>query len=102
GLRQMAETVTAVRDLRRVSAQLAMGVNRCERRMLSGVRRQHHVEKVLGRENVFFIGEDPMILQAANAGIPMVISDAGRKTSKEIASLATFCAAVKSTRSSAV
>jgi pilus assembly protein CpaE len=101
-LRQMAETVTAVRDLRRVSAQFAMVVNRCERRMLGGVGRRHHVEKVLGRENVFFIGEDPMIVQAANAGTPMVQSDAGRKTSKEIASLATFCAAVKSTRSAAV
>jgi pilus assembly protein CpaE len=98
GLRQMAETVTAVRDMRRVSAQFAMVVNRCERRLLGGVGRRHHVEKVLGRENVFFVGEDPMIVQAANAGTPLALSDAGRKTSKEIARLANFCAAVKSTR----
>jgi pilus assembly protein CpaE len=101
-LRQMAETVVAVRDLRRVSAQFAMAVNRCERRMVGGVGRRHYVEKILGRENVFFIGEDPMIVQAANAGTPMVLSDAGRRTSKEIASLASFCARVKSTRSATV
>ena len=102
GLRQMAETVTAVRDMRRVSAQFAMVVNRYERRMLGGVGRRHHAEKVLGRENVYFIGADPMIVQAANAGTPLAQSDAGRKTSKEIECLANFCATVKSTRAATV
>jgi pilus assembly protein CpaE len=98
GLRRMAETVTAVRDMRRASTQLAMAVNRCERGLFGGLGKRHQVEKVLGREQVFFIGEDPMIAQAANAGTPLASSDPRSKTSKEIAALAAFCAALKSTR----
>jgi pilus assembly protein CpaE len=98
GLRQMAETVTAVRETRRAGAQYAAVVNRCTRALFGGVERRHHVEKVLGREKIFFIGEDPMIVKAVNAGTPLALSDPGRKTSKEIAGLAAFCANVKSTR----
>jgi len=98
GLRQMAETVTAVRETRRVSAQFAVVINRCERRLLGGVERRHHVEKVLGREKMFFVGEDPMIVQAINSGTPLGLSDPSRKTSKEVAEVAAFCADVKSTR----
>jgi len=94
----MAETVTAVRETRRVSAQFAVVINRCERRLLGGVERRHHVEKVLGREKMFFVGEDPMIVQAINSGTPLGLSDPSRKTSKEVAEVAAFCADVKSTR----
>jgi pilus assembly protein CpaE len=98
GLRHMVETVTAVRETRRAGAQYAVVVNRCTRALFGGVERRHHVEKVLGREKIFFIGEDSMIMQAVNAGAPLALSDAGRKTSKEIAALAAFCAQLKSTR----
>jgi pilus assembly protein CpaE len=98
GLRHMVETVAAVRETRRAGAQYAVVVNRCTRALFGGVERRHHVEKVLGREKIFFIGEDSMIMQAVNAGAPLALSDAGRKTSKEIAALAAFCAQLKSTR----
>jgi len=98
GLRQIAETVTAIREMRRSAGQVAVAVNRSGRRLLGGIERRHHVDKVLGREKVFFIGEDPVMVQAVNAGTPLATSDAGRKTSKEIALLAAFCASLKSTR----
>lgn len=94
----MAETVTAVRETRRAGAQYAVVVNRCARTLLGAVERRHHVEKVLGRDGVFFVGEDPMLVQAANAGTPLTLSDPGRKTCKEIAALAAFCADLQSTR----
>jgi pilus assembly protein CpaE len=97
GLRQMAETVIAVRDTRRVGAQLAVAVNRCKRRTFGGFERSHHVEKVLGREKVFFVGEDPMLLEAANAGTPLTLSGASTAAGKEIARIAAFCVDLKAT-----
>jgi pilus assembly protein CpaE len=101
GLRQIAETVTAVRDARRPGVDSAIAVNRCGRRMLGGIERRHHIEKVLGREKTFFVGEDPMLVRAINAGTPLAISDPGSKASKEVAALAGYCAAVRSTRTPA-
>jgi pilus assembly protein CpaE len=98
GLRRMAETVTAVRDLRRASTQPAIAVNRCERGVFGGLGRRHQVEKVLGRDNVFFIGEDRMLARAADAGTPLATSDPRSKSSKDIGALAAYCAALKSTR----
>jgi pilus assembly protein CpaE len=98
GLRQMAETVTTVRDMRSVNAHLAVAVNRCRRRAFGGIERGHHVEKVLGREQVFFVGEDPAVLQAANAGTPVMLSGATTAVGKEIVRLAAFCADLKPAR----
>src|SRR5262249_31373878 len=100
GLRRIAETVTAIREMRRSAGQGQVGVavNRSGRRLLGGIERRHHVGKVLGREKVFFVGEDPVLVQAVNADTPLAMADAGRKTSKEIAQLAAFCASLKSTR----
>jgi pilus assembly protein CpaE len=98
GLRQMAENATAIRDMRRVSAQFAVAVNRCERRLLGGIERRHHVEKIFGREKIFFVAEDPLILQAANTGMPSALTGPAGKANKEIAGLATFCAELKSAR----
>jgi pilus assembly protein CpaE len=101
GLRQIAETVTAVRDARRPGADFAIAMNRCGRRMLGGFERRHHIEKVLGREKTFFVGEEATLVRSINAGTPLAISDPGSRTSKEIAALAGFCAAVRSTRAPA-
>jgi pilus assembly protein CpaE len=101
GLRRMSETVLAVRDIRRAASQFAVVVNRSERGLLGGFERRHHVEKILGREKVFFIGEDPKLVEAANAGAPLALSDPGCRASKEIATLAAFCEGVKSTRAAA-
>jgi pilus assembly protein CpaE len=101
GLRRMAETVVTVRDIRRAASQFAVVVNRCERGLLGGFERRHHAEKILGREKVFFIGEDPKLVEAANAGTPLALSDPGCRASKEMAALAAFCEGVKSTRAAA-
>ncbi len=49
GLRQTAETLAAVREIARASAQVAIAVNRCQRRFWGGVARRQHVERVLGQ-----------------------------------------------------
>jgi pilus assembly protein CpaE len=98
GLRQTAETLAAVRETVRASAQVAIAVNRCQRRFWGGVARRHHGERVLGRKNVFYIAEEPMVLESINTGTPMALSKGSGSIGRDIAALADFCANVKSLR----
>jgi pilus assembly protein CpaE len=98
GLRQTAETLAAVREVARTSGQIAIAVNRCQRRLWGGVARRHHVESVLGRENVFYIAEEPRALESINAGTPMALSKGTGSIGRDITALAAFCANVKSLR----
>ena len=102
GLRQTAETLAAVRNAARASSQIAVVVNRCRRRLLGGIARRHHVESVLGREKVFYVGEDPMVLESVNAGTPMALAKSARAIGKDIAAIAAFCAGLKSLRAPAI
>lgn len=72
-----------------------MAVNRCERRVLGGIARQHHVESVLGRENIYYIPEDPNAMEAVNTGTPMGQGRSTRGFGKGIAALAGFCAGAR-------
>ena len=98
GLRQMAETLSIVRDSCRASSQIAVVVNRCEHRLIGGIVRRHNVEKVLGREKVFYVREDSMIAQGGDTGIPMTLTNISSKTAKEIALLGQFCASLRSSQ----
>ena len=98
GLRQIAETLAAVREAARASGQIAIAVNRCQRRLWGGIARRHHVDSVLGHENVFCIAEDPMALESINTGTPMALSKGNRSAARDIAALAGFCANVRSLR----
>jgi pilus assembly protein CpaE len=98
GLRQTAETLAAVRETARPSVQIAIAINRCQRRFWGGVARRHHGERVLGRKNVFYIAEEPMALESINTGTPMVLSKSTGGIRRDIAALVDFCANVKSLR----
>jgi pilus assembly protein CpaE len=98
GLRQLAETMAAVRDARPAAGQLAVVVNRCARGLMGGVARRRHVEKVVGRQQVFYVRDDPAVLQSINTGTPMALTSASSKSSKEIALVGEFCAGLKSSR----
>lgn len=97
-LRQAVETIAKVREAAGPGAQVAAAVNRCERHVLGSIVRRRHVETVLGNERVFYIGEEPMALQSVNAGAPMSLTNSFRRIGKDIAALATFCAELKSRR----
>ena len=98
GLRQAADTLVAVRDNARASSQIAIAVNRCQRRLLGGIARRDHVETVLGRENIFYVSNESMALESINTGIPMTMNNANRMINRDIAALATYCANLKSLR----
>jgi len=97
-LRQIAETLTLIRGSVSPTAHIGVALNKSERTILGGVARRHHVKKVLEDEQVFFIAHRAEAIESANMGIPMMLGPAARKIHKELAGLAEFCAAVKSTR----
>ena len=97
-LRQAVETIATVREAAGPDAQVAAAVNRCERHVFGSIVRRGHVETVLGNERVFYVGEEPMALQSVNAGAPMSLTNSYRRIGKDIAALATFCAELKSRR----
>jgi pilus assembly protein CpaE len=95
-LRQVAETLEAVRGAKRKEAAIAVVINRCKRRIIGGFAHRQHVEAVLGGQKLFYIGDDSAALESANTGRPMISSAASRKTKAEFSTLALFCAELKS------
>jgi pilus assembly protein CpaE len=99
GLRQIAETLTAVRESAGAGGQIAIAVNRCQRRLWGGIARRHHVARVLGGENVFYVTEESAAVESINAGTPMMLAKGTGPIAGQISALAAFCASLKSRRS---
>jgi pilus assembly protein CpaE len=96
GLRQVAETLTAVRAVERVPAKIAVALNRCEHHLVGGFARRHHVKNLLASEEVFFIRADvENAVQSVNTGIPMAAQGQGGKMSKDIVSIAQLASEAK-------
>jgi pilus assembly protein CpaE len=97
-LRQISETLNLIRTSISPTAQIGIVLNKSERTLLGGIARRQHVKKVLEDEQIFFIGYRAEAIESANMGVPMMLGPAAGKIHKELAGLADFCAAVKSTR----
>jgi pilus assembly protein CpaE len=94
GLRQVAECLAEIRAGMQAPEQVAIAINRCERKLIGGVARQRHVESVLADEKVFYIGEEPAALQSVNTGVPMMLAKSSSALQKEIAAIASFCSEI--------
>ena len=96
GLRQVSETLAAVRAVDRVPAKVAVVLNRCEYRLVGGFARRHHVKNLLSSEEVFFVREETeSAINSVNTGIPMAVQGQS-KVSKDIAPIAQLAADAKS------
>ena len=73
-------------------------MNRCRRRFMGGIRHRRHVETVLGDEQVFYVGEEPVALESINTGTPIGLNKSSGAFVKDISALATFCGGLKSSR----
>ena len=94
-LRQIAETLAAVRAVERPPSKTSVVLNRCEYRLVGGFARRNHVTNLLGSEQVFFVREEAEnAVQSVNTGIPMAIQSVG-KVSKDIAAIAQLAAEAK-------
>ena len=96
GLRQVAETLTAVKRVERVPAKIAVVLNRSEYRIIGGFARRNHVKNLLGDEEVFFVREAAEnAVQSVNTGIPMTAQGGGRSVGKDIAPISRLAAEAK-------
>ena len=94
-LRQISETLGAIRSSRPESGPVAVAINRCEQGLLGGVARRNHVKSVLPNEAIFFIRDyKNTIVESINTGIP-VSPRGNRRMVREIAAVTSFCLGLK-------
>jgi pilus assembly protein CpaE len=96
GLRQIAEALTTLRATTDVFGEVRVAINNCERGLFGRVARRQHVESVLPGEQIFYVRNDPAVLESINTGMPMALSNSRRRISKDIAKITEFCSCLTS------
>jgi Flp pilus assembly CpaE family ATPase len=94
GLRQVAETVRAVRAEGGIHADVRAVINRCESSLFGGVARRDHVGRVLGQEERFYVRNTSAALECVNRGESMTMARPSDKAVKDIAAIVDFCVAL--------
>src|ERR1700722_17811813 len=92
GLRQIAETLRALRTEAAVTAELRAVVNRCEFGLLGRVARGDHVARILGEEKRLLVRNARVAIECVNVGTPITLAHPSDKSVKDIAAIAAFCA----------
>jgi pilus assembly protein CpaE len=95
GLRRIFETLSAIRSLSAVHAEICVALNRTEYGIFGRVARYGHIKSVLGNERVFFVRNAHMALGCVNTGAPMTLANPSHKIVQDIAAIAEFCASVR-------
>jgi pilus assembly protein CpaE len=95
-LRQIAETLTTVRQTSDIFGEIRVVVNKCERGLFGRVARRQHVESVLKHEEIFYVRNDDAALESVNAGVPMALGASRRRISQDILPIMTFCTGLQS------
>jgi pilus assembly protein CpaE len=96
GLRQIEETVRAIRAEAAVAADVRALINRCDFGLLGKVIRAEHVARILGNEKRLFVRNARIALECVNLGSPMTLAYPSDKAVKDIAAIADYCVALKS------
>jgi pilus assembly protein CpaE len=96
GLRQIEETVRALREEATITADVRAVVNRCEFGLMGKVARADHVARILGGEKRFFVRSARVAIECVNVGTPITLAYPSDKSVKDIAAISAFCAALKS------
>jgi pilus assembly protein CpaE len=96
GLRQIEETLRALRAEALVTADKRAVVNRCDFGLMGKVARADHVERILGDEKRLFVRNTRIALECVNLGTPMTIAYPSDKAVKDIAAIAAYCVALRS------
>jgi pilus assembly protein CpaE len=97
GLRQIEETLRALRTEALVIAELRAVVNRCEFGLLGQVARADHVARILGEEKRFLIRNARVAIECVNVGTPIALAYPSDKSVKDIAAISAFCAGLSAT-----
>jgi Flp pilus assembly CpaE family ATPase len=95
GLRQVAETVRAVRAEGGINADVRSVINRCEFGLFGRVARRDHIDRILGGEERFYVRNTRIAVECVNMGESMTMARPSDKAVKDIAAIADFCMALK-------
>ena len=92
GLRQIEETLRALRTEAQVTAELRAVVNRCEFGLTGRVARADHVARILGGEKRLLVRNARVAIECVNIGTPIILAHPSDKSVKDIAAISAFCA----------
>jgi pilus assembly protein CpaE len=92
GLRQIDETLRALRTEASITAEMRAVVNRCEFGFLGSVARADHVARILGEEKRLLVRNARVAIECVNVGTPITLAHPSDKLVKDIAAIAAFCA----------
>jgi pilus assembly protein CpaE len=96
GLRQIEETLRALRSEATVTAELRAVVNRCEFGLFGGVARADHVARILGQEKRLLVRNARVAIECVNVGTPITLAHPSDKSVKDITAISAFCAGLNS------
>ena len=92
GLRQIEETMRALREEPTITAEVRALVNRCEFGLLGRVARADHVARILGEEKRLLVRNARVAMECVNVGTPIALAHPSDKSVRDIAAIAAFCA----------
>jgi Flp pilus assembly CpaE family ATPase len=91
GLRQVFETLQALKGEEGASSRIVVALNRCEFGLLGRVARRQHVNRVLGNHTVVYVRQDTAAANhSLNTGVPISITSPSNKIAKDIRALASL------------
>lgn len=95
-LRQIQETLKALRSEATVVADVRAVINRCDFGLLGKVLRAEHVAKILGAaEKCLLVRNARVALECVNLGSPMTLAYPSDKAVRDVGAIADFCLALK-------
>jgi pilus assembly protein CpaE len=96
GLRQIDDTLRALRAEALVTADSRALVNRCDFGLLGRVVRADHVARILGDQRRLFVRNTRVALECVNLGTPMTLAYPSDRAVKDIGAVADYCVALNS------
>jgi pilus assembly protein CpaE len=98
-LRQVAETLKAIRELEHVPPQIVVALNRCQSGLLGRIAGQQYVKRILNPETVFYIREHVAAAQeSVNTGQPITLRSPSSKISKDVSKLTALISALQTAK----
>jgi pilus assembly protein CpaE len=96
GLRQIEETMRALREEPTIKADVRAVINRCDVSVFGKVARADHVARILGDEKRLFVRNARVAIECVNVGTPIALAYPSDKSVKDIAAISAFCAGLNS------
>jgi pilus assembly protein CpaE len=100
-LRQVSETLEAVRSIDHVPPQIMVALNRSRRRLLRGVEGGQYVTRMLGPETIIYVRDNTAARDSANTGVPMTVANPHGRISRDLARLLSVLSDLKARRPAA-